>query len=1492
MGRRCKSRSGSPLPATGLFGQEEEVEKWVDREEQEEEKESQEGVQQPGLVEGGFRWRVLQSEPSAASQEEVNAGPRLGVQAAGCASSRAASSRRVRLGGREGTGESKSESEDVHLLSTGAETSFGFAQPGCEGIGDVGQGVGSAAGGRSPPACRSLSNTADCSGHCNKAGLAGSQIPGAADPRGRWYSTTPHLASCNETPETSGKSRRKGLVESSKRLAVGVGARGTPKRKRKRRQRKEQERERKSPRRKRRLGCLGRFGEGEARRCARKRRRCLTNEAPAGELGLRANGAGGCDAIQVEPPVGQVSSLRCRLGSADASEHVVEHPSESNSAGVGAGGPFGSLWHPRLDSGHGVHLNGMLEALSRCKSLADCGIWLAWGLKNQLLDLRNGAAGPSRAAGRSRSCGLFPLPVVFPRLLPTSSTDPVGSGGIELATECWLAVACSAINGHYGCHKDGTQRKPGKVHNAALGALRGKIKRFLLGEVPHNLVFSEVVGELHSKKVNYCGEEVSQPIPITAEQIERGLPPAGHGGSVDVMDFLVGRTKFLMANPDECVLPVSEWGCVKRQAKVHVKKGDEISIFELLRERGVIRWVPASTAYVTPCGPLLNGLFGVIKPGKFTSGNLPVLRVIMNLIPANSILSIISGDIGALPSPVSWIPLVIDEGTEIFMSQADMSSAFYLFGIPQGWQKYMCFNYSTDGADIGMEAGIQFRPACIVLPMGWSSSVGVMQQISRQVLLRKGLSPTLELRKGKPLPPWFAQAMRGASTETAWWQVYLDNFMSAELEKQGASGLNTRLQRAAVDAWQSTGILTADDKQVLNSPEVIELGVRLDGPQGLLGAAPERILKTMWASVHFLLKPRWEKKLAQIILGRWIFILQFRRAAMGVLSRSWETIETPWPAMPLVKRVAKEVLTLMCLAPLLQTDLRSPYSATVSCSDASETGGAAAISKGLTWSGRSLVASMVNLSLKPIELPVLVISVFNGLGAAFRIYDVLGVVVAGKIAVDISRCGNRVTRTTWPDVMELHNIEDIRKDHVRDWANAYPRVQEVHVLAGFPCVHLSSARANRQNLEGEGSKLFWTLLTLLGWVHEVFGTFCKVKHCIENVASMDESARREISKELDIVPIKLDPADCLDFSRPRLAWCSSELYAMDGVMLYPERDYFRALVTGPNIPVANWIRPNWSWAAAGTGVKFPTFMKAIRRARPPPVPAAYHRASEATLKRWRDDEFRFPPYQYGPQFLLESPDKEARLLDASERELLMGFGAGHTSSCMPASEIKKNWTAFEDARKSLCGDSFSVLSFGVMVAQMCAELIPRMSPTMIIQRMGLAPGSTAHPSVPVPVSRWLSYGAELAPDATAAATLVQQLGLTVDHTGSDVRVQTGQIMGGRQPSHGSVRAWWWQWKQLFRVRWIQPSHINYLEMKMILNTLLWKARDPDCVDSRWLHVEDSMVCLYILSKGRTSSRMLQPLCNRIGALQLGLGSTVLHAHVGSAENPTDRGSRL
>ena len=155
---------------------------------------------------------------------------------------------------------------------------------------------------------------------------------------------------------------------------------------------------------------------------------------------------------------------------------------------------------------------------------------------------------------------------------------------------------------------------------------------------------------------------------------------------------------------------------------------------------------------------------------------------------------------------------------------------------------------------------------------------------------------------------------------------------------EGKMERDVALQQKALEAWQAAGILTAEDKQVLGSTSVTELGVRVDGVHGLVGASPERLLKTSLVTLHLLRSKTWSKKEAQIVLGRWIFILQYRRAAMGVLSKSWDCVETKWPRANQINRFHAELFQLLCLGPLLQGDLTSEYDGQVTCSDASETG--------------------------------------------------------------------------------------------------------------------------------------------------------------------------------------------------------------------------------------------------------------------------------------------------------------------------------------------------------------------------------------------------------------------------------------------------------------------------------------------------------------------------------------------------------------------------
>jgi len=1080
-----------------------------------------------------------------------------------------------------------------------------------------------------------------------------------------------------------------------------------------------------------------------------------------------------------------------------------------------------------------------------------------------------------------RSSLLFPLPVDCSREALTGEA----CGGPECA---WLALVCHGLNVLSGCKKSAPRKRLGRQVLELLRVLDARIGRFLSLFSPLKVDPHEVWQDVLSKRISYDGEEFVEPVALTREQITASLPPLGHGGSVELTPLLVGRAEYLIQRPEELLLDKELMEEGPNAARVHIALGEAMKVWELLEERGIVEWIDLQDVYSDDGGPYLAGMFGVPKAGKFSPAGDPLLRVIMNLKPINRALDIVRGDIGELPMATTWNQLMLDESETVHISQADMSSAFYLFSLPAPWRRFMAFNAPTRGSALGRDANKTYVPACKVLPMGWNSSVGLMQMASRQLVKRCQTWGAVELKRQALAPPWFVDTVARAGPRL-FWQVYLDNFMAGEVSLKGlpdsASG---DLHREAVRAWTREGVLCAEDKHVLSAQDATELGVHLNGEHGLVGAGPQRIHKLLVATLMLLGERLPKTKWVQIILGRWVFALQFRRPAMAVLSQSWnygrkgQDRRRWWPV------VKQELGLLVCLVPLLQTDLGATFSPVVTCSDASHFGGAVATAVSLTSAGGQLTRCLQDPGCAAVEVELLVVSAFNGIGGAFRGYDLAGVKPRGLVAIEWSKAAQRVTRKAWPRVIEVGDIETVTESTVKEWSNRFPRVTHVHLVGGFPCVHLSAVRAGRLNLSGEGSKLFWNLVALLQWLRTIFGPTAQVDFIIENVLSMDTSARREISQVLGVEPYALCPSDLLPYNRPRLAWVSERLEEGPGIRLERLDGFTRVWMSGAGITDEQWITPGWK-RYDGHG-KLPTFMKAIARLRPPDRPAGVARCDESAIARWRSDSFRFPPYQYKLDNLLESEDGDLRYCNATERCLLLGFGFGHTAFAMSASQAKGHEQELEDLQLSLCGDSFSMLSFGWLVSQLYWRWIRSRTPSEVIQRMGLAPGCSLQADVAAPLQRRLSYGPE--PDrAVTMDELTAQLSRHVNHTGADVSISLGTPFSDKSSNHLSLRADWWTWRILFTTRWRFPNHINYLEMKMILQSVRWRARSSSSLCSRWLHLSDSMVCNYVLSKGRTSSKLLQPMTREIAAYLLALNSHQLQGHVDSSENPTDAASR-
>ena len=362
--------------------------------------------------------------------------------------------------------------------------------------------------------------------------------------------------------------------------------------------------------------------------------------------------------------------------------------------------------------------------------------------------------------------------------------------------------------------------------------------------------------------------------------------------------------------------------------------------------------------------------------------------------------------------------------------------------------------------------------------MGWVSSVAIMQEVSERILHEKHIDPTHQIVRHRPVPVWMTGLLKEAKrNDRSWWHVYLDNFASGQVcDTHETLVGGSRLHELAEEAWKEAHVISSSKKRQHAVSEAQELGAWVDGRTGTLGGSPERFLKLIHATLFVLGRPQLSKKLVQIIAGRWVHILQFRRPGMSLLDNTWKFITSSKFCAGLVHSVKRELLSCILGTPMLHTDLRAGVSQHITASDASQKGGAVGISKEISAIGADFFTSscLGNCNIK--RIPCLVISLFNGIGGAFRAYDLLGLAPLALISFEIHSPANRVVSRRWPHAILLGDVKGLNASSIRSWLIEYPEVEEVHLWAGFPCVDLSSAKAHRSELKGHQSSLFFEVL--------------------------------------------------------------------------------------------------------------------------------------------------------------------------------------------------------------------------------------------------------------------------------------------------------------------------------------------------------------------------------------------------------------------------------
>lgn len=1080
----------------------------------------------------------------------------------------------------------------------------------------------------------------------------------------------------------------------------------------------------------------------------------------------------------------------------------------------------------------------------------------------------------SKTTGSRDTFTMFPLPTsrdVLTDVFPNLDDDSLS----------WIVLVALGLNSTWGGDLF-SDALPTKVQASCLRELNRDVGRIC--EVDVAMECFQWDEFFRHRSVDYQGEEVKVARTFCWKNVAPALP--AEIGRVPLECVCTLGAQYYVKHFDQYIKPRSEWPPISKP-KVMVKDDDWGEVCKGLVDAGVCCLLPRDEVFEGPDGPLVNGLFGVAKD-EMCDG-VEVYRLIMNLIPLNSICYGIDGDVGTLPSWSMMTPLMLQPTESLVISSEDVRCFFYVMKVPDCWQKYLSFNKLVPDCALPDDLrGQEVYLASRVLPMGFVNSVSLAQHVHRNLALAEDdmrvNRAEAELRKDKPF-----------TVANPCWRVYLDNFdVFEKVDSEYLGGMVGSLApsilslRSQYEVWD----VPRNMKKAVSRQTRAEVqGAVVDGSEGVAYPRECKLLRYVGAALLLCQQRKVSQRQVQVVCGGLVYLSMFRRPLLGSLNLVWTFVESfnqalsHYQVMP--QDCKLEVLRFLALLPLARMDFRLKMDPQITCSDASTSGGGLCASVGLTPSG--VMASGGHLRGEcpenQHEHRVLTIGLFDGVAALRVAMDLIEVDVIGHIAVEMDDSATRVTEANFPGTIRVHKVEEVTGIMVREWSCKFSQASLVLIGGGPPCQGVSGLNAERKGaLRDARSGLFPHVTRISGLVKEAF-PWAQVQTLMESVSSMDSEDRQVMSDDFGSLPWRINAGTLLWCNRPRLYWLTWEVSPGKGAEIVSSEDP-QTLKLVAQQPLEQVTKEGWTKVDSTS--PFPTFTTSRPRASPGYKPAGVQQCTLEDLQRWENDSYRFPPYQYCSKHCLQNRQGLLRVPTIEEREYMMGFPVGYTMHCLPKSQRKSS--EYGDRRLTLIGNSWAVPVVAWLLVQLLHPLglCREFSPQDIVNKLNPADSNFLQTRLirsPLRPLRGKVVGDQ--------HLLASKLCNLVSIKGEDIMVlgkTSEQVKFHRL--RASLPSRLWKWKIIAGWSWKgNPEHINSLEMRAILTTLQWKIGHQGLVRKRFLHMTDSLVCLHSLTRGRSSSRKLRRTLCRINALLLVSSSQAFWSYVHTHDNPADRPSR-
>ena len=439
----------------------------------------------------------------------------------------------------------------------------------------------------------------------------------------------------------------------------------------------------------------------------------------------------------------------------------------------------------------------------------------------------------------------------------------------------------------------------------------------------------------------------------------------------------------------------------------------------------------------------------------------------MNLIPLNNICEPLVGDVDTLPSRGMMNPLFLQPGENLLVSSEDVKRFVYTMRVPDEWVRFLAFNKVVPQEVLPAHLkGNEVYLASRVLPMGFLNSVSLAQNVHRNLVMWSGKESGLTNRDWEEL-----RKDRAFTVANPCWRVYLDNYDLLEkvtatgmVELEGTVPPPVLALRAEYEKWE---VPRNAKKGVARSSRCELQGATIDG---VLGIFPKesKLEKYFSLALDLSRQERVSQRQMQVVCGGLVYFSMFRRQLLGALNSVWRFIESfnegSSRYQPLPAECRLEILRFLGLLPLVRMNFRGDVHPMVTCSDASTTGGGVCCSKGLRNVG--VMAEKGHLrgqNPRPFDYQqVLVIGLFDGIGALRAAMDLQGVSVGGYISVESNPVANWVVEAHYPGVLCVQDVALVDEEMVHSWSLKFSQCTLIIIGGGPPCQGVSGLNSDRR----------------------------------------------------------------------------------------------------------------------------------------------------------------------------------------------------------------------------------------------------------------------------------------------------------------------------------------------------------------------------------------------------------------------------------------------